>query len=166
MSSDQEVRNSILVMLNREFYRWVKRLSEDKNFATCVALSDRAVEEQYDMELVLRFIIFRSLSQMSLAKIGDLGEFLTDEAKSRAQEKDFDYAAEEEVFRDTFALLAETLGDDAFRRYDTQRKRFVGGFSVSAYYYWVIKLDGSPPVAEGFAEARSMLERYDSRACR
>jgi hypothetical protein len=133
MLSDQEVRNSILVMLNREFYRWVKRLSEDANFTTCVALSDRAVEEQYDMELVLRFIIFRTMSHASLAKLGDLGEFLTDEAKSLAKNGSFDYKAEEAAFRDTFALLASSLADDAFRRYDTARKRFVGGFSVSAY---------------------------------
>lgn len=133
MLSDQEVRNSILVMLNRDFYRWVKKLSEDTNFTTCVALSDRAVEEQYDMELVLRFIIFRTMTHASLAKLGDLGEFLTDQAKSLAQNLGFDYKAEEAAFRDTFALLASSLADDAFRRYDAAKKRFVGGFSVSAY---------------------------------
>jgi len=85
------------------------------------------------MELVLRFIIFRTMSHASLAKLGDLGEFLTDEAKSLAKNGSFDYKAEEAAFRDTFALLASSLADDAFRRYDTARKRFVGGFSVSAY---------------------------------
>ena len=56
MLSDQEVRNSILVMMNRTLYQWLRELSQDKNFISCVALSDRAIEEQYDMELVLRFI--------------------------------------------------------------------------------------------------------------
>jgi len=133
MLSDQEVRNSILVMLNRDFYRWIKGLAEDLNFKSCVALSDRAVEEQYDMELVLRFIVFRTMSPAALAKLGDLGEFLTDQSKGLAQNQSFDYKAEETAFRETFAILATQLGDDAFRRYDSQRKRFVGGFSVSAF---------------------------------
>lgn len=58
MLSDQEVRNSILVMMNPNLYRWLRKLSQDADFTTCVALSERAVEEQYDMELVLRFIAF------------------------------------------------------------------------------------------------------------
>jgi uncharacterized protein with ParB-like and HNH nuclease domain len=32
MLSEQEVRNSILVMMNRNFYRWMRDLSQDKNF--------------------------------------------------------------------------------------------------------------------------------------
>lgn len=133
MLSDQEVRNSILVMLNRDFYQWMRGLSQDPNFIACVALSDRAVEEQYDMELVLRFIVFRTATVSSLANLGDLGEFLTEEAKIRARDRAFDYKGEEAAFRETFALLAETLGDDACRRYDAEKGRFMGGFSVSAY---------------------------------
>jgi len=133
MLSDQEVRNSILVMLNRTFYRWIKILAEDVNFKSCVALSDRAVEEQYDMELVLRFIVFRTMPPAALGKLGDLGEFLTDQSKALAQNKSFDYKTEEQAFRETFTLIATQLSDDAFRRYDAQRGRFVGGFSVSAF---------------------------------
>ncbi len=54
--SDQEMRNSLLVMLNRELFRWIKSLSDDQNFQESIGLSDRAVDEQYDMELVLRFL--------------------------------------------------------------------------------------------------------------
>jgi len=133
MLSDQEVRNSILVMMNRDFYRWIRALAEDPNFKTCAALSDRAVEEQYDMELVLRFIVFRTMSPSSLSKLGDLGEFLTDQSKSLAQNRSFDYPGEERAFRETFATLASLLGDDVFRRYDSDRQRFSGGFSVSAF---------------------------------
>jgi len=133
MLSDQEVRNSILVMMNSEFYRWLRKLSEDKNFTACVALSDRAVEEQYDMELVLRFIVFRTMTPTAFANLGDLGEFLTDKAKALAQDKTYDFKKEEAAFRETFGLLANVLGDDAFRRFDKKRDRFVGGFSVSAF---------------------------------
>ncbi len=128
MLSDQEVRNSILVMMNADFYRWLRQLSNDENFSACVALSDRAVEEQYDMELVLRFIVFRTMVPSSFANLGDLGEFLTDKAKALAQDKTFDFRKEETAFRETFGLLAEVLADDAFRRFDKKKDRFVGDF--------------------------------------
>jgi hypothetical protein len=148
MLSDQEVRNSILVMMNREFYRWLRQLSEDPHFAACVALSDRAVEEQYDMELVLRFIVFRAMPPASFASLGDIGEFLTDKAKTLAQDKAFDFKKEEAAFRETFALLASALGDDAFRRYDKKRDRFVGGFSVSAFEALAIGIGYNPKKAK------------------
>lgn len=131
--SDQEMRNSLLVMLNRDLFRWMKTLSEDQNFRECIALSDRAVDEQYDMELVLRFLTFRTLPLSSLTGLGDLGDFLTDYVRELAADKAFDRKAEEEAFRTTFRLLAETLGNDSFRRYDKTRNKFLGGFSITAF---------------------------------
>lgn len=131
--SDQELRNSILVMLNKELYTWLKNLALDPNFRECVALSDRASDEQYDMELVLRFLVFRRMSPAGLTNLGDLGDFLTDKAAEMAKDKSFNRDEEGKAFRATFQLLKDALGDDAFRRYDKTRKRFVGGFSVSAY---------------------------------
>jgi Protein of unknown function DUF262 len=131
--SDQELRNSIIVMLSKDVYRWMKALAEDESFRDCVALSDRAVEEQYDMELVLRFIVFRALREEELGSIGDMGDFLTDKAVQLASDRAFDARGEEEAFRTTFALLRQTLASDSFRRYDVTRRRFVGGFSVSAF---------------------------------
>jgi hypothetical protein len=100
--------------------------------------------EQYDMELVLRFIVFRKMAESSLTNVGDLGEFLTDQAKARAQDRAFDYRNEETAFRETFGLLAKTLGDDAFRRYDAEKARFVGGFSVSAFEAVAIGIGYNP----------------------
>ena len=77
--SDQEVRNCIIVMLDRDFYIWLRDLALDTNFQNCISLTDKAISEQYDMELALRFIIFRSMKSSNLTRIGDLGEFLTDE---------------------------------------------------------------------------------------
>lgn len=65
--SDQEMRNSLLVMLNRQFFQWLKSLSDDLNFLEATALSDRAIEEQYDVELVLRYLSLRTLPLGDLA---------------------------------------------------------------------------------------------------
>jgi hypothetical protein len=131
--SDQEVRNSILIMMNRKMFNWLRQLSEDRNFQECIAMSDRATEEQYDMELVVRFTVFRTMMAKNLVNLGDLGEFLTDRLTTLAYQKRFDYKVEEDIFRRTFQLLEETMSSDSFRRYDAERQRFLGGFSVSAY---------------------------------
>jgi hypothetical protein len=131
--SDQEMRNSLLVMLNRDLFRWMKSLSDDQNFQECLGLSDRAVDEQYDMELVLRFLVFRTMPQAELKGLGDLGDFLTETVRVLAGNKAFDVKGEEDAFRTTFRLLAETLGTNSFRRYEAYRDRFVGGFSISAF---------------------------------
>ena len=132
--SDQEVRNSLLVMINRDLYRWLYELSTDTSFQSTVALTDRALEEKYDMELVLRFIVLRSMSESELSKVGDMGEFLTDQAIALAEgTREIDREQEARAFRATFSLLESTLEDDSFRRFDWKKEKFVGGFSVSAF---------------------------------
>lgn len=131
--SDQEVRNSLLVMINRELFRWIKSLSQDACFLECTGLSDRAAEEQYDMELVLRFLILKGLSESELSNIGDIGEFLTERITSLAKQSDLKLAPEEESFHKTFNYLAQSLGSDCFRRYDQRKGKFTGGFSISAF---------------------------------
>jgi hypothetical protein len=131
--SDQEVRNAILVMINRDFYHWLKGLSSDSAFVESTAVSDRAVEEQYDMELALRFLVFLRMPEKQFKELGDIGDFLTDEAAKMAADAKYKRDEAEVTFHRTFALLQQELGSDAFRRYDPSRQRFVGGFSVSAF---------------------------------
>jgi hypothetical protein len=130
--SPQEVRNSILVMLNRDLYQWMRELANDDAFRDVVALTDRAIEEQYDMDLVVRYLVFRTLPEAELRNIGDMGEFLTDRVMAFARDG-VDKEREAESFRTTFRVLREFVGSDAFRRYDGVRQKFLGGFLVSAF---------------------------------
>jgi hypothetical protein len=131
--ADQEVRNAILVMENKNFYEWLRYLSLNKDFVECTAVSDRNIEEQYDMELALRFLVFHRIPNNKLRSLGDLGEFLTESAVMIAKDKTYNIKDAENAFISTFALLNKELGSDAFRRYDPKRKRSLGGFSVSAF---------------------------------
>jgi hypothetical protein len=49
--------------------------------------------------------------------------------------EDDDYNREEhaEDFRNTFELINDQMQSDAFRRYEGETDRFLGGFSVSAF---------------------------------
>jgi hypothetical protein len=69
------------------------------------------------MELVLRFLTFRTMSQSAFTRLGDLGYFLTYNINTLAIEKGFNRKSEEEAFRTTFALLAAELDSDRFRRW-------------------------------------------------
>jgi len=80
--SPQEVRNCILVMLNRDLYFWLRKLAEQEAFKSCTALSDNPVQESYDTELVLRFVIFSHIKLADLKNVGDVGVFLTNAGAS------------------------------------------------------------------------------------
>jgi hypothetical protein len=73
------------------------------------------------------------MSDAQLRDLGDIGEFLTEAAAKLAADKSYDRNEEANAFRSTFSILQQELSSDAFRRYDPDRNRFVGGFSVSAF---------------------------------
>jgi len=131
--SDQEIRNVLLIMVDPEFHTWMIDLAHDHNFKACISLSDRAFDQQYDVELAVRFLAFRSLDNDGLRRIGDVGAFLDETAVKYAESAAFNRETEEAVFKETFAKLATTLGDDSFRRYDPERARYSGPFLISAF---------------------------------
>jgi len=132
-ASDQEVRNCLLVMLNPKLLRWMKSLGDDTNFQECVALSDRLVLEGYDLELVLRFLVFYQLPETELSLVGDVGVFLTEQMRTMAANKKYNANRHKKVFQETFSLLAEYLSDSSFKRFNVERKKFQGGFSISQF---------------------------------
>ena len=51
----QEVRNCILLMANQKLYKWLRALASYPQFQESIALSEKNLIEQYDIELALRF---------------------------------------------------------------------------------------------------------------
>jgi len=129
--SGQELRNCQILMVNPATLERLKELASEENFQAAIALSDRNLEEQYDLELVIRFITLRLRDPD--ATLGDLGPFLDDQVINIAETDDYDWQKEQEVFRNTFKAITDSCEDNAFRRYNPERNRFAGGFSVSAF---------------------------------
>ena len=140
--SDQELRNAILIMVNPDAYQWISSLAGDENFQACIPITDQAKLEQFDLELVTRFLVFRRLDQEGLRSVGDMGDFLTDRIVEYAQSESFwDLKGKEtEAFRFTFAHLADSLAENTFRKFDVQKESYTGPFSISAF----------EPIAMGF----------------
>lgn len=132
----QELRNCLLVMVNPDYFEWLSKLSKHPSFISCTALSDSALSERYDLDLIVRFLSLRKLSDQDLKSIGDIGEFLDEKIVELASDSKFNYVEEEAIFKETFDLLAKGMSPDSencFRRYDIKKNRFMGGFLISAY---------------------------------
>ena len=131
--SAQEVRNSIAVMMDVSFYDWLRNLANNENFKECTSLSDKSIEEQYDMDLALRFVIFRNIDNAELKKVGDVNDFITNKMIELIDKKSINRKREEEAFNATFALLHSRAGGECLRRYDIRKKKLLGGFLLSAF---------------------------------
>ena len=134
IATPQEVRNCIVLMLNKNLYELMRSLADRSAFKNCIALSDRLYEEQYDMELVLRFMLLFDKDEQELPTLkGDVSDFLTSSIRDKASEPNGDSRKIQQAFDVTFDLLNQTLGDNSFKRYRPEDNRFLGGFLLSAY---------------------------------
>ena len=134
-ATDQEIRNCLLIMSNPTAYDWLKKLSQNQEFKMCISLSDKAAKEQYDLELLLRFLIFRSMDEATLGKIPnkEISDFITDYTINFPKKSELNYEVEETAFNITFKILSEQLEENSFRKYSPLKEKFLGGFLVSAF---------------------------------
>lgn len=131
--SPQEARNCLLVMINSAFFEWVVAMSRVEEFDACAAISSRKEDEGFRQELVLRFLMQAEFEGGRQELPQDLGDFITSWMRRVAADRDYDLQDRERSFRRVFALLNGATGDDSFRRWDADRRRFLGAFSISAY---------------------------------
>lgn len=132
--SDQEFRNSLIVMSDATFLDWLESLRSLPAFQAAVSPSENQLSEQYDLELVVRFLALVNRAESDLRQFKDLRELLTNSATEYAQLATFDRPAQADRFSRTFAVLDKLPEKrSAFQRYDATNDRFLGKFSVSAF---------------------------------
>jgi len=142
--SEQEVRNSILVMLNLELYSWLSERSQAVNFKQTVPLTAAQVDQQQGMEIALRFFAYR----LHPYKSGlDVNEYLDYSARKLSVPGSFDLVQERDTFNWVFGELSRLLGDGAFKKWDGARH--LGPFTISAF----------DAIAYGLAVNRAEIEK-------
>ncbi len=132
--SPQEARNCLLVMLNLGMYTDISSLSEDSDFDSVVPLSDQQQNRAYRQELVLRFFVQADYKGTASQLQDEYGEYVTKWMRVAAET----YGTPESkinpsLFRSTFSLLNQALGEDAFRRFDG--RRHLGPFSIACFEF-------------------------------
>jgi uncharacterized protein with ParB-like and HNH nuclease domain len=131
--SDQEVRNCLLVMINKDFYNWLRELSLNEDFLNVLSLPERMIDEQYNMELALRFIIFRHIDVTEIKTTQDLGAFITDKMIEYTEPDVLNLDEEKDIFDRTFNFLNTSTAESTFKRYNETKDRFEGKFLLSAF---------------------------------
>ena len=126
--SEQEVRNCVAVMINLKIYKLLKRLSDRTTFKATTCQTEKAIEKQAGLELVLRFLAFRNFPYKNGL---DVHEYLDAALLEIARNEAIDWNAEEDNFKKTFDLLNEALGQNAFKRWNGES--FSGKFLMSLY---------------------------------
>ncbi|MBC3929076.1 DUF262 domain-containing protein [Undibacterium sp. CY21W] len=125
--SPQEVRNCVLVMLREEWLVWLESLSKLESFQNCIPLTDRALDERYDMELALKYL---GLMRYELQG-RDVTDFLNDCVQDLFNVANIANNTEFENFKKLFDLLNAALGESSFRRF--QGQKHTGRFLDSAF---------------------------------
>lgn len=157
----QEIRSAMIAGLNSSCLQWLIRLAQDPNFLYTTSLSDRQRDEQYDIELVLRFLMLHNLDSPSRSMLADFPAQLNDWSANLAESFDAESETLEETFTNTFAYLGASGDENLFRRWDENRKIFRGGFLNTSFEvialgagYWVAA--GFSPRGDAHAAAREL----------
>ncbi|CAK8722500.1 MAG: Protein of unknown function DUF262 [Candidatus Electronema aureum] len=162
-ATDQEVRNCLLVMINNSYFNWMKGLSENESFQNTLSLTDRALAEAFDMELVARYLVMIQKEPDKLKKIDELGTYLNEECIAQAKDSALDRDAIAKSFFETFTFLANELKENAFRRFDMKRQCYSGPMLVSIFEVVAVGLGhrllngGALPDQASFAEKHRSL---------
>ncbi len=126
----QELRNAILAGEKPDMLSWFEKLANDDDFQKVTGLTDNEKATRYDMELVLRFIVFSSTYASQLRKFNGVDVFLTHILREIIGDTNFDHSNEENRFKKTFKVIHETQGANALKYKTTPG---TGKFSISFF---------------------------------
>lgn len=131
--SPQEIRNCLAIMLNRNFYTWLRQLSYNPDFIECTPFTEKSRKEQEDLEYVLRFMVYRNISSSEYSYSDNIRELITEKMREFCIKNNLDYKKEKEIFDKTFELLRNSLKGDVFKKYDIIDGKFKGGIQLSIF---------------------------------
>jgi hypothetical protein len=151
IATAQEIRSAMVAGANAECLAWLARLAANDAFVSCVALGDRLLNEQYDIELVLRFLMLHGAAAQR-SQLSDFSSRLDDFAVALAAAEQT-WPALENTFIATFEWLNAHGGADVLRKWDPARRAFRGGFLNTSYEVFALGV--------GYHLARTELVRED-----
>lgn len=131
----QEMRSALLVAVSPQFFGWIESLAARESFQVSTLLNERLLDERFDLELVVRFLVLhaRPEAKLTLAALRDFGQVLDDESVALAELYPANAQALERAFNETFDFIAGNGADKVFRRWDAVRQEFKGSFLSTAF---------------------------------
>lgn len=153
----QEMRSALIVALSPDFLSWLEELSRFPAFKECVPLSERLIEERYDLELVTRFAFLHKIGKemLSLSKLRDLPSLLDDWCVTEAQSNPTGIPEVEVVFKETFNHIELNGSDKVFLRYDAKKAESRGPFLNTSFE--IFALGTGYNIAQGIPLATDLM---------
>ena len=140
--NEQQIRNCSIRLLNSMFIDFIKELTENDDFKSCIELVNAGRKiAAFDEELILRFYSFKN----NLAGFShDVSDFLTEYMEAVSDPAvgavAFNYIEEKASFDKTFGILNRTLGDRSFAYANRERNDISRGFSVYHFEAFTVGL--------------------------
>ncbi|WP_082487040.1 DUF262 domain-containing protein [Methylobacterium sp. Leaf89] len=113
-ANDQELRNCVIVMLNRDLFAEIKRLASDRRFKAIMQPSERGIETQALMDYVTRFLVFMFVDY---DKRWDIEEYLNNGVIEIADEDGSNWQSLIKIFEETIDLVHSTGEPNILKRY-------------------------------------------------
>ncbi len=154
----QEMRSAMLVAVSVEFFSWLEKLASYPSFVESTLLSDGLVDERYDLELVLRFLVLhaRPSQLLTLVELRDFSEVLDNESVSLAASYPAASEQLQRVFENTFDFIAANGADRVFKKWDRDKDEFKGSFLNTAFEVFALGIGYH--VAAGTAYRKDLLD--------
>lgn len=131
--SAQELRNCLLIMLNKDFFNFCQELCSFSPFRNTIPLSEKLMSERYDMEIIIRYLVYRYSNLDEIKGNEDINDFITDQIIKIVEEKSVNYDSEREIFHRTFMYLDRLLSENSFKKFDASSLKFKGPFLISSF---------------------------------
>jgi hypothetical protein len=115
-ANPQELRNCIVIMVNRDYATFMRRLAESQSFLRVLDASEDQLEKQRHMEYVSRFLAHTYVPYDGKL---DVEEFINSSVVALASANETAQAGQ--TFHETFEWLNQAYGADALRRFQGGR---------------------------------------------
>ena len=133
--TSQETRSALLVAVSPDFFSWIEGLAALPSFVSVTGLSERLLEERFDLELVIRFLVLhaRQTDRLTLTALRDFSQVLDDESVALATANPQGIKSLGNTFIATFDFIAANGGEKVLRRWDSKNAEFKGSFLTTAF---------------------------------
>ena len=116
VANPQELRNSIALMVNAQYFRALRGAAENDAFKLVIGITEDQEQKQRHLELAMRFLVHTFINYDGKL---DVEEYIDEGAIALARNGDI--ARDTTTLLQTFDLLNQADGDKVLRRYDGTR---------------------------------------------
>lgn len=133
--TEQEVRNVVILMANKDLFNIINEMSENKIFLTVINnLSDNRKQKQIHKELLSELFILMTIDPNKINANVDLAPFLTDAIINNQQLKTKEQIEEiEQKILRVLKEIVKVLGNDASKIFDLSKQAYQKRFSRPIY---------------------------------